>query len=171
MCVFFYVFRSAINTGWVNVIRSTIHKPVNQSVLLVVAVGLVALFLFWGQTSRSRYLHPRLGFQTGANCNHLFDLQITDVCLSPKYCLCHVWYCNALEEVHVLPECIHLKMMLHIFYVFVCELAAPLICGSGDKNAYFISCELNQQTHQTPIVFVLLLCMFRAAFLPIIKSS
>jgi len=32
----------------VNVVKSTINQPVNQSVVLVVAVGLVALFLFWG---------------------------------------------------------------------------------------------------------------------------
>jgi hypothetical protein len=45
-CVFFNVFRSAINTGLVNVVKSTINQPVNQSVVLVVAVGLVALFFF-----------------------------------------------------------------------------------------------------------------------------
>jgi hypothetical protein len=40
------VFRSTINIGWVNVVKSTVNQTVNQSVVLVVAVGLVALFLF-----------------------------------------------------------------------------------------------------------------------------
>ena len=39
------------------------------------------------------------------------------------------------------------------------------------KHILTVRCEWNQQTHWIPILLVLLLYMFRAAFLPIIRSS